>query len=257
VLVVASLLVAGCELLAAPQAQGGPYPGACAALGFPARQCAAIVAQARTEAGVNAADVAATDVLPASGDDTMRLGGQLIARVRFHFAGGASRQLDVWCVGIGSPADRVCSNDPHIMVARGEGDHDVPCPDGVALEVCASEPPQPGPAAVARARPLRVAALDVPIDHLGPYEIKVGNVGLPNGYVSRHDLRLLDDSPEEFWIDRGIRLELRPIIAGRPAIGNVHRDAFDGTEPAAVFLVFEVSDLSPGGVLRVRDIDVE
>ena len=99
-------------------------------------------------------------------------------------------------------------------------------------------------------------ALDVPIDRLGRYEINVGQSGLPNGYLSKRQFIVPDTRPTDFWIRGGIYLDLRPPI-GRPPVGSVYRDPFKGTEPVDVFLVFEVTETSPGAVLKIRDLVVE
>jgi hypothetical protein len=54
-----------------------------------------------------------------------------------------------------------------------------------------------------------------------------------------------------------VRLEVRPEDPARPPIYSRYREPFDGVEPVRVFLVFEVTELTPGAVLRVRDIVVE
>jgi hypothetical protein len=101
-----------------------------------------------------------------------------------------------------------------------------------------------------------VGSLDIPLDRLGHYEIQVGTASLPDGYLSERSFRLDNHAAETFWIDAGVRLDVRPDMPGRPMIGSRYRDPFDGPEPVTAFLVFEVTDLDAPSILRVRDIVV-
>ncbi|MFL5640998.1 MAG: hypothetical protein ACJ77V_14765 [Chloroflexota bacterium] len=162
---------------------------------------------------------------------------------------------EIWCIGISRGDDDACNSDPTIMVAAPHVNYDVPC-TGAAPETCATYPPTPGPAAVAHAKPLHVPVLDVPLDHLGPYRIEVGQVGLPDGAFTNSSASLVDDRPTTFWIRNG-ELVIEPVDPTRPDIGSIFRDPFDGVELARVVLEFDVTELTPGAVLQVRDIVVE
>ncbi|MDQ2965631.1 MAG: hypothetical protein M3R57_07260, partial [Chloroflexota bacterium] len=172
--------------------------------------------------------------------------------VALTLAGGGERVEDIWCVGISGDADRVCGDDPRISIGGGV-DRDVPC-TGEAPEGCATPPPTPRPASVAAATPLDIAALDIRLDHVGSYEILVGEASLPDGYLTERRASLVDTRPTAFWIELGIRLDVRPTEPGRPPVGSLYRDPFDGAEPVRVFLVFDVVETSPDAVLEVRDI---
>jgi hypothetical protein len=248
-LLVGALLVAGCNLLGPP---GGSFPEACDDLGFPERQCRAIVARATEQAGLRADDVVSARFVAKEAD--VRLGGQRIAVVALTVAGGQERVEEVWCVGISDSDDRVCVDNAQIGIGGGI-DRDVPC-TGEPPAGCATLPPTPRPASVAASKPLEVEVVDVPLDHVGTYEVLVGEAGLPDGYLSERRGALADTRPTTFWIDNGIRIDVRPIEAGRPPIGSIYRDQYDGVEPVRVFLVFEVVETSPGAVLEVRDIVV-
>jgi hypothetical protein len=250
-LVAAAVALAGCGIANWFGPTGGVYPGACEELGFKARQCAAIVDRAAQDAGIKADAVASIDILPPASDASVTLGGRMIARVRFHPTSGATRIQEVWCIGVGSPDSLVCEADPQIRISA-RIDHDVPCDAGV----CATLPPTPRPASVAKARALHVATLDIPVDHVGHYEIDAGPAGLPDGALSERSATLADTRPQDFWTQGDIKLEVRPVLAGRPPVGSVYRDPFDGVEPVEAFLVFDVYETSPGAVLQVRDIVV-
>jgi hypothetical protein len=246
-ILLAAALVTGCELLAP---RDGTYPEACAGLDFSEVRCRAIVARAAQQAGIAQQEVVSARFLAREPD--ARLGGFRIAVVSLAFAGGRERVEEVWCTGISGGADRVCHDDPQIWIGGGV-DRDVPC-TGEAPAGCATPPPTPRPASVAAAQPLDVDALDIPLDHVGRYEVLVGDAGLPDGYLSERRASLANSRPTTFWIDDGIRLEVRPTEAGRPAIGSIYRDPYDGVEPVRVFLVFDVVEASPGATLEVRDI---
>ena len=55
---------------------------------------------------------------------------------------------------------------------------------------------------------------------------------------------------------QGEILAVRPTLPGRPEIGSIYRDPFDGPEPVAIFLAFDVEDLDAPSVLQVRNIVV-
>ena len=84
-LAVVMLASVGCGVASLLGPQGGPYPGACADLGFAGRQCAAMVTRAETQSGVKADKAASVDILPPAADSA-GIGGYMISRVRFHLA---------------------------------------------------------------------------------------------------------------------------------------------------------------------------
>ena len=246
-----ALIVAGCGALADfGKPRGGPYPDACAQWSYSARRCEAIVDMARERAQVAEADVRAITLLPF--DRQVNLGGGQVALVRFELANGAVVDQEAWCVGVSM--GRACNEVAEIGVSGGL-DRDVPC-DGEPPAGCATQPPTPDPDAIAAAKGLTVGALDIPLDHEGPYEVEVGAATLPNGYLSARSATLAESRPDTFWIDDGVRLEVRPDLPGRPPVGSIYRDPFDGLEPVTVFLVFDVTDLDAPSILQVRDIVV-
>lgn len=247
-----SALVGGCALL--PTARG-PYPDACASFEFSPRRCSGIVEAARGSATDRLVSDPVSIELLAPERDSASLGGYEVVRVVFELADGTSVVEPVMCVGVPhGPDDAVCQ-EPRLAIAT-DVDHDVPC-SGEPPEGCPS-PIVPDPAAVQAARPLRLAALAVPIEGLGRHEVELGRVGLPNGYVTRLDARIVNDQPTDFWITSEIRLELRPDDAARPPFGNVYaRPLVDGVEDATAWLVFEVTEASPGAVLKLADIVAE
>jgi hypothetical protein len=254
-LVLVALVSVGCGVAGLLGPQGGPYPEACESLGFPPRQCKAMVEQAGSQLGIYPRPVATIDILPPTDDGQTHIGGYMISRVRFHLADGTERTEEIWCIGIAHAGDDACIADPTIMIGAPHVDHDRPC-TGDGPETCASEPPTPRPGIVAKASPLRVPVLDITLDHLGSYSIEVGEVGLPDGAFTDSSASVVDERPTTFWIRNG-ELVIEPVDPTRPRIGSIFRDPFDGVEQARVLLEFDVTELTPGAVLQVRDITVE
>ncbi len=258
-IVIGGWLLAGCQLLGAG---GGRYPDACAELGFSPTRCKAIVESKRDQLDIRQDQIAQVDILPPSGTDTATLGGQMVARVRFRLVDGKVSTHEFWCTGVGSASDRACRDDARITLYDGV-DVDVPCPgpptkpSPVGPAGCATPPPTPRPASLAHARPLIVPSLDVALDHVGHYEAKVGEAGLADGYLRARTARIAEDQPVDFWIDDGVRIDVRPVDPDRPPVGSRYRDPYDGVEPVDVFVVFDVVDVSPGATLEIRDLDVE
>ena len=245
------VLVAGCDLIGAVgEPLGGPYPEACAQWDYSARRCEAIVDRARRTAEIAEADIRAIQLLPF--DFNPGLGGGQVALVRFERASGLTVDQGVSCVGVNMTP--VCNEDARISIGAGLN-HDVPCA-GEPPAGCATLRPPPNSAAISAATPFSLGLLDVPLDHEGPYEIRLGTATLPDGYLSERSIRLVNDQPDSFWIGGGALLDVRSDIAGRPFVGSIYRDPFDGPEPVTIFLVFEVTDLDSPSVLHVRDIVV-
>jgi hypothetical protein len=247
-LILAAALAACGPLARLSEPTGGPFPEACAQWSFSAQRCRAIVDRAVANSNAADADIRSISLLPFKRDP--RLGGRQVALVRLELADGTAVDQGVSCVGI--DMGLVCDEDAKISVYSGV-DRDVPCA-GEPPAGCATLPPTPDAEAIADSNPFREASLDVPLDHKGPYEIRLGTATLPNGYLSERAFKIADRRPDTFWIDDGIRLDVRPDLAGRPAIGSVYRDPFVGAEPATIFLVFEVTQLDSPSVLQVRDI---
>ena len=254
-LLAVTLLLAGCVGWGFATSSPAPYPAGCAGLGFSSRRCAAIVARARTKAGLEADAEVTVGLLAPSNEGPRSLGGGQIAQVVFGLADGSSVVQPVMCFGVpAGPDDAVCS-EPRLAVSSGVS-HDVPCtgepPDGCPSQIV------PDSAATAAARPLKLATLDVPVGALGRYEVKVGEASFPNGYVTTLDAKVVNDQPADFWITGGIELDLRPADATRPPFGDVYmRPPVGGVERATLWLVFTVTETSPGAVLHLADLVAE
>jgi hypothetical protein len=248
-LAVASLV--GCAQLAALGApRGGAYPEACAQWQYSEARCAAIVRDAMKEAGLAESHIEAVALLPFERVQSLGIGQ--VALVRFRLVDGSIVDQDVQCGGVSMR--QACNDVAEIQIHAGV-DQDVPCA-GEPPAGCATLPPTPPPGAVAAAEPFRLDAIDIPLDHEGPYEVELGNATLPDGYLSERSFDLADSRPTAFWIDEGVFLDVRSDVDGRPFVGSVYRDAFDGPEPVTLVLSFDVSRLDEPSVLQIRNIVV-
>jgi hypothetical protein len=162
---------------------------------------------------------------------------------------GTTRPVTIQCAGI--PDDPGCFDDPHLAassVTMG-GYHDFP--------EDATPVPTAAPDAIANATELRIDRLDIPIDHTGLNEIRLGEVLLPNGLLTAADFELVDDWPRDITIlDRAVGLEVRSLVDGKP-IFNVYEHGWrEGTERVEAVLVFNVFRYDPGAKLAIRNVVV-
>jgi hypothetical protein len=234
----------------------------CDELGFDGRRCAAVVARATELAGDPAGVV--TIVVRKAPVDTTHLGSHPIATVGFTLGDGTSKTVEIHCLNVvgAVSSDRVCSDDPQIRIDGGVS-HDVPCgPDPCDEQhPGATPPPSPRPEVIAASEPLVLPAFDVPLDHVGHYDVLVGSASLPDGLLSERSGELADTRPTSWWIDSGVQIVVRP---GEPCTGescqqidSIYHDPFAGPQPVHVYLVFDVVELeTPGVVLEVRNLVV-
>ena len=229
----------------------------CDAMQFAPPRCDAVVARAKAQAGYPT-DVV-TVVVRRSVDGGITLGSVPLATVALIRGDGTEQTVELRCwFGGAISSDRACSDDPQIRLFGGVN-RDTPCP---GTEPCGPDnppsklPPGPRPASIAASSPLRVPSVDVPLDHVGHYEVPVGTASVPDGVMSERSASLADTRPTTFWIDDGVTIDVRSDIAGRPPVDMYYRDRFDGPEPVHIYLVFDVVEVHPGAVLQVRNLVV-
>lgn len=244
----ATALVAGCVASAEPA-----QPQPCREV-FNAVRCLAMTDYAAFQLKVQREDIVAIDVLPEPTPEikdgetilNMRSGGPPID-VRVTMTDGSTQLTSMNCVGIAShPA---CLDDPHLSTGSvmDGGYYDRPC--------CPSPVPSPASDAMAEATALEIDRLDIPIDHVGRYEVRVGEADLPDGILTTVDFALVDDWPPGVSILEGVRLEIRT-LGGEP-IRNIYEHGWrEGTERVVAILVFDVFRYDPGAVLAIRDVVV-
>jgi hypothetical protein len=175
-------------------------------------------------------------------------GGAAPIELRVTLADG-STHLDSMCGGI--PSGPACMDEPQLetgSVTRG-GYHDVP--QG------ASPVPSPAPDALSAATELRIDRRDIPIDHTGPQEVRLGEAWLPNGLLTTADFALVDDWPPGVTIiEGGVNLEIRSIEDGKP-LWNIYEHGWrESTERVEAILIFDVFRFEPGATLSIRDVVV-
>lgn len=223
-----------------------PYPAGCAELHLSDGRCAAIVEALVGRAGINEARVSEIALVRQDG---------WLAAARFRMAGGRTRTAERACGGLERELDILCTDDPAVIVHTGV-DRDVPCP-GEPPDGCASPLPPVDPSVAAMAVPLTVDALDVPIDHVGRYEIPLGIATIPNGMLTERALSLPDASPDGMLFSpEGVSLEVRSTEDGDPVDHAYAHGWRPGIEWVDVGLVFEITQFDPGAVLEVRDVVV-
>ncbi len=241
------LVVAGAWLLGPSLSTSTlPYPGGCAELRLSDGRCAAIVDALVGRAGINEARVREVALVRQDG---------WLAAARFRMASGRIRTADRTCGGLEREVNILCTDQPEVIAHTGV-DRDVPCagepPDG-----CASPLPAIDPAVAAMAVPLTIDRLDVPIDHVGRYEIPLGIATVPNGMLSERTFSMPDASPDGMlFAPDGIDLEVRSIEDG-DLVDHAYAHGWrPGIEWVDVRLVFVITQFDPGAVLEVRDIVV-
>ncbi len=232
-----------------PSGEADVYTEACADSAFPTRQCRSIVFRAIQQGGADADRIVQTQFLPV--EPEFNLGNNPLTLVEFTLDDGTTAEIELRCGGVSFSPD--CNPDAQMSVSGGI-DHDVPC-TGEAPDGCATMRPSPPPAVLAEGIPLEVDALDIPIDRVGRYEVEVGKVVLPDGYLRQRSAELVDRLPEDYWSDH-IGLAVRSDVPGREPAGNIYREPFDGPEPMTVFVVFEVTELIEPSVVQLRNIVV-
>jgi hypothetical protein len=239
-----------------PPGIGLPYPGGCAAFQLTQRRCAVIVDWARLEAGV-AADQATSVLLLGDADPGVRRTMAFVVRVRLSMPGGTSSDHSMFC-GPFSMSSLACADPPTIALHSPtlDGYRDVPCA-GEGPGRCATPLPTLEPGAAVLARALEIPAVDIPIDHLGLYDVPLGTAVLPNGILSEAAFNLRDRQPADLLVaPEGIHLTVATVGPGRPLRNLYEHGWHPGTETVIASLEFSVLDFEPGARLRVVQIRV-
>ncbi len=236
----------------------------CEAMSFAADRCLAVVELAREQTGLAWDDITKVSISAVPRDEAFLGGGHSVALVTFVLLDGSAREQDVGCAGIGRQYSLVCTDRPEILVTgpygTGGGYTDTPCgatPGGEPGSACATPMPTIDPDTAAMAVPLKIASHDYPIAATGHLEIDVGRATLPNGILSDARFSLADRYTRAFSLSGGIRLEVRSLDPSRPPFDNIYEHGwYAGTEEVAVYMVLDVTSVTPGASLEVRDLVV-
>jgi hypothetical protein len=250
---VLTILVAGCSVTASPDPNAAfPYPDGCAHFDLSSRRCQFIVRRVERLQNVNEADVQRVELL---GDPGCGQPGQcvrtvsFVVRVRLVTATGAIEQM-VFCM-VGDQYNLICGDHPQLQVSTtAEGFRDIP---GDATPL-----PTLDPAALAKAAPLRLDRLVIPLDHVGSYDVDLGAAVLPNGILSEATIGDATIDPTSILVgDLGIRLTVEP-TAGNPPFDNYYvRGWHEGVETVTVHIRFDIPDPPVGGTLTLLGIVVD
>jgi hypothetical protein len=249
------------------------YPDGCADFQFSERQCAAIVGIARLRLAVD--DLAAKVELlsdDATGCPTPRTGqpiecissgGHIAVIVRITAPGVPPQTTQFACgVGISDPNESIaCTETPRIRLGLPmDGYHDIACEEDANGNPanCATPLPAIEASATKAARPLTIPALDIPVDHDGRYNVKVGTAGIPNGVLGTARFALAETLLSPVLTgDDGVWIEVRPTDPTHKPFDNYYSHGwYPGVEDADVFLIFDVVWHEAGAVLPIRDLVV-
>ncbi len=258
-LVLVLLAVAACS------GAGGrpPEPTPCEAA-FSAARCSNMTDYAARKLGTARDGIVAIAVLPdptpevRDGVTILRTtSGAAPVEVIVTLRDGTAHEVSMDCFGL--PALQ-CQDEPRLQAASVTmgGYFDTPC-TGEPPIGCASPVPSPDPEALAAAVALRVARLDIPIDHDGRYEVRAGEASLPNGILAAADFGFASAAwPNDFTIADGtVVLEVRSLDDPTLVFTNIHEHPrVEGVERVVAVLVFDAVRHEAGAVLSIRRLVV-
>jgi hypothetical protein len=174
-------------------------------------------------------------------------------------ANGESRETQIQCPGIAAGSDPACMEQPrlHPMTATLNGYRDVPC-SGEPPDGCATPHPGVERSVSAAAVEIRRERVDIPIDHVGRMEVRVGQGSLPNGILTEASFRFADDWPDGLTLSEPyVLLDVRSLEPdGKPFDNYYTHGRRDGVERVEAVLVFDVKRFDPGATLSIRDVVV-
>jgi hypothetical protein len=257
ILVLIAWLVAGCSLIAEVPLIPRPCDQVHSAI-----RCLAMTDEAASRVGRTRDDVKAVVIVPdppPKDGNGITLGGAPSIRIRLTYMDGTTSDA-LMCGGLASgPA---CMDVPRLeartSVGEGGGYLDVPCPDPAPTAGCGTPLPTLQARAVAAARPLSVARISIPIDHVGAYEVSLGESSLPDGVATAASFKFADDWPLDVSLQDGVAqiglVSLEP--DGKPFQNYYDHGWRPGVERVKAVLTFQVLWFKKGAVLEVRDVIV-
>ena len=250
---VLSLAASACSMLSAIQ-QDAPTP--CDQL-FSHDQCLAMIDVAAAEVSKNRGDVAAVAIVPDPPPEGMTLGGAWPITVRIALKDGSTHDSRM-CGGVS--IDPACKAEPHLQPRSVIAAYtDVPCgADPDRPEDCATRPPSPAPIVIAQAKPIELGTLTIPIDHLGAYEVPLGEGSLPNGILSQASFEFAEAWPEDLALEDGrAELGLKSLEPDGKPFDNLYAHGWrPGVERVQATLTFHVQWFAPGATLEIRNVVV-
>jgi len=228
-------------------------PGTPCALKYNALRCQVVTDLAASNLGLTRDEIVGLDILPdpTLPPGTIRSGGVSLA-LSVSLRDGSTRTTSIGCGGVAADWNPGCQNDPHVTVRSiisGYGDF----PTG------SSPIPTIAPDALADAQALRIGRLDIPIDHTGRYEVRLGEARLPNGILTATDFALVERWPAHVTIidPQGVMLEIRSLEPDGKPFQNVYTHGWrPGVERVEAVLIFDVFHFDPDAKLAIRDVVV-
>jgi len=248
--------LAGCSLFA-DEPSHAPQP--CGAV-YSAQTCLAMTDEAASRSHRTRDDVTAIDIVQFPTRDEQgalitRMGGGFYARLTF--TDGTMRD-ETMCAGV--PSGPACMDEPQLearsVLAGSGGYHDVPCADPPPSEGCGNPLASLEPSALKAAAPLRIDRFSIPIDHVGAYEVPLGEARLPNGVLSAASFGFTDPWPLDVSLGQGAAwIDIRSLEPdGKPFQNYFDHGWRPGVERAEAVLEFEVLWFKKGAVLGIRDV---
>jgi|GEM_PF-6592239 hypothetical protein len=225
--------------------------GTCAST-FSADRCQALAFAAATQLGVGFDHVLAIDVVPNPSPEEIDFAHRTFLSIAL--ADGSRHDVVISCPGIAGAYDPPCMALPTVPLSFPRGSEG----GGGYTDTPENATPFPSlePAAVAMARPLKVASLPISITSTGPYSILVGTALLPNGYLAEADFSLADPWPSNVLLRSGVSLEVRPTAGGDPLRNLYEHGWLSDVEEVAATITFDVAWFEPGASLPIVNIVV-
>jgi hypothetical protein len=261
-LVLIAMTLSACSVAGArPTGEAAvPYPQGCAAFDLSPRRCEAVLRWVLQQAHAEATSIASVELLgdPGCGADNSdprilcKRTTSFVVRMRVHFVDGGVVEESKFC-SIEANYSYLCTENPEIRLGGptfGGGGY---------WDTTGDTPPPLDPAAVAAAKPLHVDKLDIPIDHVGHYEIPAGRATLAMGILRGSSFTVADLHPTNFvTTEDGVTLQLVSTTPGAKPFFNLYDHGWHaGTEDVDVRLVFDIVRFDPGATLGVRALVVE
>jgi len=214
--------------------------------------CQALALAAATQLGVGFDAVRAIDVVPNPSPEQIDFAHRTFLSVEL--VDGSRHDVVISCPGVSGAYDPPCMAFPIVPLGYPRGNEG----GGGYTDTPENALPFPSldPAAVANARPLRVASLPVPITVAGKTTIVVGTALLPNGYLAEGDFGLADPWPSNVLLNGGVILEVRPTAGGDPLFNLYAHGWHPGVESVTATITFGVAWFEPGATLPLVDIVV-
>jgi hypothetical protein len=261
-LAMVGILVAGCSTFQVGGRGGNPnvgvaYPDGCGGFGLSLRRCKAILDWAVAQPDVGHRAVTSVEMLGDPGCGAVSDPNILctrttsfVVRMRLHLVDGIAVDESVFC-SVGGQYSLLCTETPEIPLYGSMF--------GGYWDTTGATPPPIPAKLLAASRPLNVAALDIPVDHLGHYEIEAGRAVVPMGILTHATVRLENPQTQALTVSEdGVRFVIRSAEPGGKAFNNLYeRGWHDGVEEVIAVIAFDVTSFQPGAVLEMRNLVVE